>query len=426
MKASLVFILIFINVSAYAIELTESRAISLFMEKNLELMANKYNIEISKAAEISASLWPNPSVLVDSQLNSFNENWNQKNAGGPAQQDVVLTIPLDVNGIIKRSVKIAKFATKGSEAQFQSSMREGLYGMIDSLYKVQRLEREHELLQEKVQLLDKLIITLEKRIGSASNQPLLQSRAKLALEDTKVEVQSNLMDQNEEKNKLRTYLVMETTEEVTPNVTFKTQYSEKINSAELVKFAKDNRPDFIALNLYKQQVEHEMDLNNRRIWDDLALQVGVSRQDEVGARPGQVGSTRLPTATSWMVGVVFPIPVFDRNQGLVLQNKIQKNQAIVKEKFLGDALTKEIETSIKKIELTNLNLNRYRNHQLANAKTVRDSALRQFGTGSTSLIEYLDAIDSYHTTIHKYINAQYDLTSELLKLKLISGQEVRL
>lgn len=92
---------------------------------------------------------------------------------------------------------------------------------------------------------------------------------------------------------------------------------------------------------------------------------------------------------------------------------------------MGDVLAKDIETSIRKIELTNSNLNRYQTHQLGNAKTVRDSALRQFGTRSISLIEYLDAIDSYHIAIHKYINAQYDLTSELLKLKLISGQDIR-
>ena len=426
MKAILVFIFFLFNGSTYAMELTESKAVSLFLEKNLGLLASKYDIEISKAAEITASLLPNPNLLIDSQLNSFGDNWNQKNTGGPSQQDLILTIPLDVNGIRKRRIKMARFATKVSEAVFQTAIREGLFSTIDILYKVQRLESEHELLQEKVQLLNKLVMILEKRIGGASNQPLIQSRAKLALENAVIEVHNNLMDQHEEKNKLKASLLLDISEEIKPNVNFKTKFTEQINSLELVKQAQSNRPDFIALRLYKQQVEHEMDLNKREIWDDLSVQAGVSRQNEVGARPGQSNSSSLPSALSWMVGFIFPIPVFDRNQGVVLQNKIQKNQAILREKFLSDTLTKDIETSIKKIELTNANLNRYRTHQIDNAKTVRDSALRQFKTGSTSLIEYLDAIDSYHMTILKYINAQYDLTSELLKLKLISGQEVRL
>jgi cobalt-zinc-cadmium efflux system outer membrane protein len=407
-----------------AVELTERHAIDLFMEKNLEVSANKYNIEVNKAEELTAGLWANPSILIDTQLNPFGKDWNQKNAGGPTQQDITLTVPIDINGNHRQAVKVARLATKSSEAEFQAFMRENLYGMLDTLYKVQRLEREHELLQEKVQILDKLIITLEKRIGSASNQPLLQSRAKLANEDVKIEIQQNLIEQQTEENKLRTYLLLGLDEEIKLNINLKTHYADNLHVGNLVEYAEKHRPDFLALKYFHHQMKEQVDLERREIWDDFAILAGVSKQDKLNARPGDINSQKLPSAWSWMIGITVPLPVFDRHQGRVLQTRLRSNQALVREKFMKETLAKDISTSITKIELTNKNLHRYKDNQLANAKTVRDSALRQFGTGSTTLIEYLDAINAYHTTISKYIMAQYDLTSEVMKLKLISGKEM--
>lgn len=426
MKVLIILILLNFSSMVFAIELNESKAIKLFIEKNLEVAASKYNIEFTEAEELTAGLLANPSIFMDTQLNPFGKNWNQKNAGGPTQKDITLSVPIDVNGKRRQAVKVAKLATKSSEAEFQAFIRESLYGMLDTLYKVQRLEREHELLQEKVQLLDKLIITLEKRIGSASNQPLLQSRAKLADEDVKIEVQKNLIEQNIEENRLKAYLLLNTSEEINLNIDLKTHYEDNLHVNELVDYARKHRPDFLALKYYREQLDEQVVLERKRIWDDVGIQAGVGQQQRVEKRPGDAQSNSLPSAWSWMIGVTIPIPVFDRNQGSILQAKIRGNQALVRERFMSETLAKDIETSVKKIELTNKNLNLYKMHQLTNAKTVRDSALRQFGTGSTTLLEYLDAINAYHTTISKYFSAQYDLTTEVLKLKMISGQDMGL
>lgn len=410
--------------TSYALELNETQAAKLYVEKNLELTAQRFEIDISKAEEITAGLWANPSLFIDSQLNPFGDNWNQKNAGGPTQQDFILTVPVDVNGKRRQAVKVARIATSVTEAQFQAFIRDGVFQMLTTLYDFQRLKREHELLQEKEQLLERLVLTLEKRIGSSNSQPLIQSRARLAHEDVKLEIQKNRIDQNEVVNKLRVLFRLQNNEEIEPKLNFKSSISEKFLLEQLVENAKKKRPDFIALELLKTQLKEQQNLDVKNIFNDVGIQAGVTQQKGVGARPGDPGSASLPSAWSWIIGVTLPLPVNDRNQGNILQTKIRTNQVLVREKFMVETVSKDIDTSIKKIEITSLNLNRFKSGQLANAKIVRDSALRQFGTGATTLLEYLDAVDAYHVAIQKYLSAQYDLSTEYLNLKLLSGQEI--
>lgn len=403
---------------------TESEAIQRYLDNNLQIIASRFQIDLAKAEELTAGLWANPSLFIDSQLNPVGKNWNQKNAGGPTQQDYILNVPVDANGKRRQAVRVAKFATQVTEAEFQAFIREGLFNVLGTFYSLQKLDRERELLLEKGQLLESLVMTLEKRIGSSNSQPLIQSRARLAFEDVKLDIERNKIDHNTTENQLKILLHLEDPETIEPQGVFKNSLTEKFDSAALIENAKKNRPDFQALELLKKQLEGQAELDQRRIWSDIGLQAGMSRQLAVGARPGDPTTHQLPGAWSWLIGVSLPLPVFDRNQGKILQTKLQSNQTLVREKFMQESLVREIDTSLKILEITNINLGRYKNVQLNNAKLVRDSALRQFGTGATTLLEYLDAVNAYHLSIQKYLSLQYDLTTEFIKLKLISGQEV--
>jgi len=150
----------------------------------------------------------------------------------------------------------------------------------------------------------------------------------------------------------------------------------------------------------------------------------LTRQSFVGARPGDPNSNSLPGAWSWILGLSIPIPVFDRNQGNIMAAKVRQNQVSLRERYLLMSTLNDIDTSLQKISIIGSKLKSFRGRHLDSAQTVRDSALRQFGTGSTSLIEYLDAVEAYHTAISNYITAQYDFTIEYLNLRLKSGDSL--
>lgn len=419
----LIFLSFFFYTFAQAqVTLTEQTAVEMFLKNNLNLMASKAEIDFATAQELTAGLFRNPSLFMDSQLNPFGQNWNQKNAGGPTQRDLILTVPIDVNGKRRQAVKVAKLATKVAEAFFQETVRSKVFELLNNLYSLQRLHKELELLTEKRDLLEKSVQTLQKRVGSS--QPLIQNRAKLALEEVRFIILDKKAELHTVENDIRSELMLSAAERLKVQVKFLTEVKITETAQELLEKARRQRPDFVGLSLLKEQLAGDVELQKRRVFDDVQLQGGLTRQSAVGARPGDPNSNSLPGAWSWIVGLTVPIPVFDRNQGNIMASKVRQNQVSFKEMQLVVATLNNLDSSLERIFIIGSKLKSFRHLHLDSAQAVRDSALRQFGTGSTTLIEYLDAVNAYQTAIGNYINTQYSYTVEYLNLKLQSGDSI--
>jgi cobalt-zinc-cadmium efflux system outer membrane protein len=420
----MILILSLSSLPSWAVSLNETEALSLLLKNNLEVMASKYNIEFSKAQELTAGLWANPTVLLDSQLNPFGGNWNQKNAGGPTQRDLVLNIPVDLNGKRSQAVQVQKLATQVEEVQFQAEVRGKMVELLTDAFDLLRIHKEVELLIEKKELLEKSVLALEKRIGGGSNQPLVQNRAKLAMESAKIELENKKTEQQVLENDIRTVLALSPTEEIKLDLNFAQVSESSLSEEALMKNSLEYRPESIAFKLLKKQSEEDIRLQHKLVFDDVTFQAGLSRQEMVNSRPNTPGSNSLGSAWSWLVGVNIPLPIFDRNQGNVMKASLLKNQIELRERFYLVKLKQDINSSIKKIVRLSSNIKLFRSNQLTNARIVRDSAFRQFGTGGTTLIEYLDAVEAYHSTISQYVSAQYELTAEGLNLRNISGEKL--
>lgn len=138
-----------------AVELNERSTVELFLKNNLEIMARKLDVSATQTQVLTSRLWPNPTLNVDYQLNAFGKKWNQTNAGGPAQQDLILYMPIDLNRKRRQGTRVAIMARKISEAQFFKLMFvTDFFSVLNSLYTYRRLIQEHELLKEKHQLLE--------------------------------------------------------------------------------------------------------------------------------------------------------------------------------------------------------------------------------------------------------------------------------
>ncbi len=384
-----IFLFLLLNLSqAFAVVLNESKALELLVKKNLEIIANKYQIEFSKADELTAGLWANPSILIDSQLNSFGEGWNQTSAGGPAQRDLVLSVPIDINGKRSQAAKVQKFATKVNELQFQSEVRNKMLELLSNLYSLLKVHKEVELVVEKKELLDKLVLALEKRIGVSNSQPLIQSRAKLALENSKMDLENKKTEQQILENLIRTTLFLVQTEDIILGLDFSQTY-EEFDEIALIKKGQEQSPEAIAFKILKSRSEADIDLQHKLRFDDISIQAGLTRQEMLGANPHIKTSQSLGNAWSWLIGVTIPIPIFDRNQGNIMKANLLKNQVEVQEQFYILKLKENIHSSLQRIQLISSNLKRYKSTQLENARIVRDSALRQFGSGSSSLNMFL-------------------------------------
>jgi cobalt-zinc-cadmium efflux system outer membrane protein len=111
--------------------LTISKAIDILVEQNLDILAAKLEVPMSRADVLTASLRANPVFYADQQLVPYG-HFSFSRPGGPQQSDVSLSIPLDLSRKRKYRTESAVQALKVTEAQLQDNIRL----QIDNLYTV--------------------------------------------------------------------------------------------------------------------------------------------------------------------------------------------------------------------------------------------------------------------------------------------------
>ena len=246
----------------HVLSLSYGQAVEAGIRSNLDLMAARFDLPMAKADELTAGLWYNPEVSFDAGLQPFGRNWHQTNSGGPREFDTAISYPLDLSGKKSKSHQKARIAVRAAEASFQDAVRMKVLE-IRLAYVDTMLAREAlSLSQEKEVNLQRLVDVLQSRIGDKELLPLLQTRAQLALGQTKLQTRQKSVDLSNLKNDLAVFSgfsMDETTLEITTRLRdFK--LAELPEESEFIQEALKNRPDMIALQLNLAQANVERKL----------------------------------------------------------------------------------------------------------------------------------------------------------------------
>ena len=82
---------------------------------NLDLLATRYNIPMAEADEMTAGLWNNPSLLIDTVFEPIGRKWDQTSAGGPRQFDFGLSYPSISAARLRQAVRVPTRPRKSPE-----------------------------------------------------------------------------------------------------------------------------------------------------------------------------------------------------------------------------------------------------------------------------------------------------------------------
>jgi cobalt-zinc-cadmium efflux system outer membrane protein len=406
--------------------LTYEQTTELGMNANLDLIAAKYNIDLAKADELTAGLWNNPSILFDTVFEPFGENWNQTTTGGPRQFDLILSYPLDLSGKRSAAMKSAHAASDVAEASFQDTFRQKVLQVrlayIDLLVAGYQLS----LSKERQESMHHLVSMIENRIGNKGRLPLLQRRARLALDQAVLDTRQRETALRSSKTALAILLNR-------PPIETSVDAVSKLRDINLIplppeggleKDAESLRPDLKALRLTVTKTNADSDLAHAQVWDNFVVTAGVSRQGSASPNPNDANSVSIPGAYSWNAGLTIPFPVFNRNQGAIQKASTTRDQAERQIQALLLSIHQEVYSDYDQIKLNEGLIRDYEANQLDNARRVRDSQQTLFGTGGSALLDYFDAVSAYQTSLSSYYDVVAEYRRGLARLNAAIGKDV--
>jgi len=381
-----------------------------FEQNNPTLLADKLNIDESKAQEITAYLRPNPTLgLLSDQITPFNV--------GPSHGALAYLLPSATVSYLherehKRELRLesAQKATGIAESSHADMERTMLFTLRGAFVSTLQAKAVLKLATDDLEYYDHLLGISRDRFQAGDIAQIDLDRLELQRVQYESDVQMALVNLRTAKIQLLTFLNDRTPVEQF-DVDGPFDFSEQLLAQdEFRKIALDTRPDLKAAMeaVEKAQTDHRLAIANGSTDPTFSF--------DVGRNP--------PIDLYFGVGVSIPLRIFDRNQGEKLRTKldIERNQRLL------DASQAQVYSDVDSAYATvssNVTLLKpYKAKYLKQAVRVRDTIAFSYQHGGASLLDFLNAQSEYRAVELSYVNLVGAYLTAAAQLNMAVGREV--
>jgi outer membrane protein, heavy metal efflux system len=399
--------------------LSIDEVLSIFYQRNLDLIAAQYNVDQSFADAVIAAAIPNPTVGI--QIGELSSNLNKgssaagcnpsSNVSCGAAQYYSFSQLIEVAG--KRGLRIQSsgFATQAAESDFRDAVRIFSNMVRDAYYQLLQMQKNRWLAQEIVDHYQ--VITnannLRLKSGDISESDFLRvrmeaMRAQSDLDNAQAAVEKAQADLAVILRWPAKSLQFEAKEQW-PEVK---DIGQSLSKEELISKALQQRPDLQADKQRAEQADKELELARRLKYPDVTVTAGYARDP---------GNTVLNTG---FIGVSVPLPLFYQYKGESDKAAVNLSQSRLAAEQTELGIRDDVVSALAAWNSANKIVQRFQDGLLDDARMVRNSSELAYSKGATSVLDFIEAQRSYKNVMHDYYaaeinraNAYYDLEKSL-------------
>jgi len=395
-----------IAAAAEAQTLTLDTVVSMYIERNLELQAERYRLERTKADQIAAQLRPNPSVSVTAENIPFSGpvGFNRLYEVGTTYTDTI-----ELGGKRTHRERVANAAVSAAEARFANAMRQGIDEVKHLYFQAVLARQDIEVASENRQTFQQLVQLNLARFqeGAIPEADLIKVRlervkfdsavrqAELSLRQAMIRLAENLEDD----------AIIKRDVSVESGIRFIDPQLEA-----LVDVALRERPDV-------QAAQHELEAATER----LALENARAKPD---ISPF-IGYKRLANDNTVMFGVSVPLKIRDRNQAGIARAEAEKKAAATLLEVAKSHTVAEVQAAYEAFQSARAQVQTFRDELLNQADESRSIALAAYQEGATQLLVVLEAERTRAEVRQQYFRSLFAYQVSISELELAVGKEVR-
>jgi cobalt-zinc-cadmium efflux system outer membrane protein len=380
-----------------------------FLQNNLSLLAQKYNVDAAQALVKQAKLWDNPVLSTDQNITDANKKFfNHSNGNG--QVLVQLSQVFKLAGKRGKEVQVAQDGVQIQQAQFNDLLRNLHYNLLLDFAQVANLIDQRKVYQMEIVSAANMVNAIEKsyQAGNNSLKDVIRLKALLfGLQNDLVEIDRQI---NDLQSELKTLLAANPNQFIAPQITFNNTDT-TLNAAALAETAKANRGDYLANQYLLNQNNHNFALQKAMAVPDITI--GSTFDQNSSYARNFVG-----------LEISLPLPIFNRNQGNIKNAKLaaQSQEYTLKNSELQ--LTNDVYSAVQQYQLSQQLLGSKENDFYAKYDQLFKSMGRGFQLKQINLQEYVDFFDSYRETKLKILQQQLNLQKAIADLNFAVGTTV--
>lgn len=371
--------------------LTLKEAEQRFLERNLSLIAERYNIDMAQAQVLQAKLFENPVISLEQNVyNRLNGKYFDFGKEGEAVVEIEQVIHLA--GQRNKQVRLEKINKEIAEYQFEEVMRTLRQELNEKFVEVYFLSKSIAIYEKEVNSLQVLLggMKIQQEKGNISLMEISRLESMLfSLRKEKNERENDLLTTRGELN-----LLLNLPEDTQVQLSLDEEVLQQLDLSQLsfadLKAIINERPD--------QKIARST-VNASRA--NLKLQKSMAFPEfSVKGNYDRVGNF---INDYFAIGVSLSVPIFNRNQGNIKAARFSIQQAGVQQEYAANRADMELFTAYTSLEKatqlyqsTNMDLER-------NFEKLITGVNENFTRKNISLLEFIDYYDSYKETCNPTI-----------------------
>ncbi|CAG5003012.1 hypothetical protein DYBT9275_03027 [Dyadobacter sp. CECT 9275] len=392
------------------LRLSIQKADSLFLQNNLLLLAEKYQIEATKASEIQAKLWENPELSLE--LSAYNPSRGFLDVGNKGQKAVSLQQMISTAGKRNKRIALAAESSRMSEYEF--------YDLIRNLkFELRQIFFESYFLNQTINLLDSQIATLNITVNAFENEynrnnislkEVVRLKALLfQLTNNRADILFEIADnQRDIKNLLQVGSI------IIPQVNQNDLRRYQLNNntlASLEEKALASRADLKIAASATRQAELNHQLQKALAVPDLRL--GAIYDQASNYVNNYVG-----------VSASMDLPFFNKNQGNIKAAKSQISYYKTSETAKQKAVLNEVDAAVQKVQIAENAFKVVESRFTGQFEQLNKGIYDNFQKRNITLLEFIDFIETYNDSIREYNRLQADRIKVYEELNYLVGEEL--
>ena len=411
LRLGLVFLLASLITNAQtpdSIRLTLPEAEQIFLQKNLSLLAQQYNVDISKALVQQAKYWDNPVLNTDQNIYDGKFFRHNKDFG---QVYVQLQQVIKTAGKRNKLVQLANDDVLTAQQQFNDMMRNLRFVLRNDFSTLNLQYKTWYIYNSEIASLQKLATGMDAQLqaGNISQKDNIRVKALLySLQTDAADMQRQITDTEKEFAVLLqvagdTVFIPKRDDSLTVNIPY--------SLSALLDSAKANRPDvqLAQTNLLSQQ--HNLSYQKALVTPDVT--VGV----EYDQRSSYVNNF-------WGLGISLPLPILNKNKGNIKAAQINIQQANVQVQQVQSAVNQDVIAAYRKL-LTVQKLQQSISPDFMNKyNQLMKNMVQSYQDRQVGLLEFIDFFDAYKDAATKQLQQQATLTNAAEELNYSTGTTV--
>ena len=382
-----------------------------FMDSNLQIIAQKLNVDATRALIIQAKLYPNPNFnFTQAAYHPETNKWFE--LGADAEEAYQVSQLIVLSHKIKKQVHIAESNYKLAEDNLYDLLRTLKYGLRSTFYNIYYLQQTAKVYQEEIDALKKVVAAYKEVQGKGyvAESEIVQVQAQLY--SLQSEYQGVIDNINDQESQFRLFLQTKPNFYYIPEVnnTLMDQDVTTVSIKTLLDSAEAHRTDLMIARDNLLLAHQNYTLQKALAVPDLTVGLNLDRH-----------GSYYTDFNSLSLGI--DIPIFNRNQGNIKNARIlvdyNKADLELTEKTTDEQVARGLQKAIDADRLYKEMDTGFSHHFDRLAKEMLDNYMKR----NVNLLTFLTFYDSYKQNVVQFNTILNNKVAALESLNYLTGTD---